>query len=328
MINNVRFNQDCSCFAVAHSRGFKVFNADPVESWVSRELGGGNGIYCATVLDRTNYLVLVCSNGPQGSPQNSAIVWNDLEETGQTLNFDSGVINVLVNRNAVVALLESEVHVLTLTFPHKTMAVFKTHSNPKGVAALTNTTLFVPGQHEGEIVVVDISAANATPTATLQCHRSAVHAIAANDRWLATASSTGTLIRVARLNTGEQVSENKGDEAPKFLRRGLDKANIWSLALSKSDKLAVLSDKGTLHVYGIGDHAANERHSLAKFPLAPKYFGDEWSSARVKTGSKDEAIVGWVADDACVIIKKNESLWEKYLLAENELVMESMKHIH
>lgn len=300
-----------------------MFNADPVENWVSRELGGGNGIYCATVLDRTNYLVLVCSNGPQGSPQNNAIVWNDLEETGQTLNFDSGVLNVLVNRNAVVAVLESEVHVLTLSSPHKTLAVFKTHTNPRGVAALTNTTLFVPGQHEGEVVVVDISAAHATPTATLQCHRSAVHAIAANDKWLATASSTGTLIRVAGLN----LEEGEKDE-PKFLRRGLDKANIWSLALSKSDKLAVLSDKGTLHVYGIGNHTSNERHSLAKFPLAPKYFGDEWSSARVKTGSKDEAVVGWVADDACVIIKKNESLWEKYVLAENELVMESMKHIH
>jgi len=58
---------------------------------------------------------------------------------------------------------------------------------------------------------------------------------------LATASDKGTLIRLYRTDTGEFLHE---------VRRGSDKAEIYSVCFSSSSKLlACSSDKGTIHIF-------------------------------------------------------------------------------
>lgn len=76
-------------------------------------------------------------------------------------------------------------------------------------------------------------------------HTSALAAIATNPAGtaLATASSTGTLIRVWDPNSSRLVKE---------LRRGTDAAEIFAVALRRDGKsLCVSSDKGTVHVWDL-----------------------------------------------------------------------------
>ena len=62
---------------------------------------------------------------------------------------------------------------------------------------------------------------------------------------LASASVKGTLIRIFDTETGRLLHE---------LRRGADRAEIWSLAFSgDSSRIVLASDKGTVHVFNVGD---------------------------------------------------------------------------
>lgn len=74
-------------------------------------------------------------------------------------------------------------------------------------------------------------------------HNGAIAALALspNGRFYATASDKGTLIRIFDVHTGRLLHE---------LRRGTERTVIWSIVFSPdSSKVAVTSDKGTLHIF-------------------------------------------------------------------------------
>lgn len=105
---------------------------------------------------------------------------------------------------------------------------------------------------------------------------------------MATASEKGTLVRLWDTKTGTQIRE---------LRRGADRADIYSLAFSaNAEWLCVSSHKGTVHIYGLtAEHDKREeenrrnkaqedsktRVSTFSFmkEILPSYFSSEWSFA-------------------------------------------------
>lgn len=147
------------------------------------------------------------------------------------------------------------------------------------------------------------------------------------------------MIRVYSTSTSRLITE---------LRRGIDKAMIFSLAISPaSSRLAVTSDKSTLHVFelpslssvsqppprpssSLSSHSAtatpsgdNRRWSLlGKLPLLPKYFSSEWSAAQAKFEGGGKGDLGWVGEDSLVAIgtggKTGEARWEKFVIIEGE----------
>jgi len=118
---------------------------------------------------------------------------------------------------------------------------YETASNPQGLCYLGSTKLVFPGRTKGQVMVVDLVNKK---TNIIPAHDSAIQSLAVSldEQLLATASRTGTLIRIWSID-GARIAE---------FRRGVDRAIIFSLAFSSSALyLAATSDKSTLHIFDL-----------------------------------------------------------------------------
>jgi hypothetical protein len=128
----------------------------------------------------------------------------------------------------------------------------ETVDNPRGLCAVcpspTNNVLACPGASKGS---VRIELYDAKVRRTVAAHEGALARLALNASGtrLATASETGTLIRVWDTATGDLLQE---------LRRGSEKADICCIAFnSTSTLLACASDKGTVHIFKLAGNVAD-----------------------------------------------------------------------
>ncbi|CAB4436430.1 unnamed protein product [Rhizophagus irregularis] len=140
----------------------------------------------------------------------------------------------------------------------------------------------------------------------------------------ASASEKGTLIRVFDTSSGKLLNE---------LRRGVDRAEIYSIAFDQSStRLCVSSDKGTVHIFNLdailgngASHSPNNgsyyaekvinnpmlspspsgnRQSSFSFmkDLLPKYFSSEWSFAHFKVIADCRCICGFGQEVNTIIV--------------------------
>ncbi|CDR39209.1 CYFA0S03e00870g1_1 [Cyberlindnera fabianii] len=326
------FNQDSSCFAVGYETGFQVFNTDPMDPKVKREFGESGGIGMVKMLYRTNYLALVGGGKNPRFPMNKVIIWDDLKtKDALNLNFFSPVLNVFLSRTKIVAVLNNKIYVHGFGSPPKSISNYETCDNPLGIAALspgayqdqatTSQILAFPARAEGHIQLVDISSAGKERNlvSIIKAHKSKIRCLALNKSgsMIASASDTGTIIRVFSTQTCTLLFE---------FRRGLDRAVVYSMEFSPNgSKLAVLSDKQTLHVYNIsGSQQQQNKHHMFKnlpVPLKPTYFNSTWSfcSIHLKDNgegfSTDKGVLGWSGENAIIILWMRGK-WEKYSIME------------
>ncbi|KAK9477569.1 WD40-repeat-containing domain protein [Lipomyces japonicus] len=310
------FNQDQECFAIGHEHGFMVYNTDPLERRVKREFVDG-GIGLVQMLHRTNYLALVGGGRTPKYPQNTVIIWDDLKNMAAiSLDFYLPVLSVLLSRTRIVVCLKTKIYVYTFSSPPVRLSVYETSDNPQGICALQNNILVFPGFTEGHIQIVDLSpqGQERSLVSIVRAHKSKIKclAISHDGSLIASASETGTIIRI-------HVSSNTA--LFHEFRRGIDRAEIHSLSFSpNSNRLALLSDKDTLHVFDTSplSGSSNRRHILSKVPLLPSYFSGEWSfvSSRVSDKRIGKGILGWASTDCIAIIWPVEALIEKYVIRE------------
>lgn len=114
-----------------------------------------------------------------------------------------------------------------------------------GFGSHVNEILAFPSRQPGQIQIVDISpiGQERNLVSIIKAHKSRIRCIALNQEgtMVASASETGTIIRVHSVINCTLLYE---------FRRGLDKAIVYSMKFSPNgSKLAVLSDKQTLHVF-------------------------------------------------------------------------------
>jgi WD repeat-containing protein 45 len=163
-----------------------------------------------------------------------------------------------------------------------------------------------PGRSHGKIQMVELDSGNVS---IIPAHSSPLRAmdLSPDGELLATASETGTLIRVFSTANCARVAE---------LRRGVDPAFIFSISISPSSTmLAVTSDKSTLHIFDLPprsnsrnsaslppnrrsespaaspgeDITANQKWGfLSKLPLLPRVFSDIYSFASAHFEMGDE----------------------------------------
>lgn len=290
----------------------------------------GKGVGLVKMLLKTNYMLLVGGGKDPIAPINKVIVWDDAKMK-PTLIFElpTPVLNCGISKKHLVIVLKSQVMVYSFSLQPQLISHFDTIDNDDGVldVLLTDDVVKVafPARTIGQIQILELQTNSTSPGSTVivKAHLARIQLIkiSRNGRLMASASETGTLIRVHDAKTSALVFE---------FRRGVDKAKITSMTFSRDDSLlAVLSDKNTLHVFKlkpngmksnkvIGD---NKTHSLNMVPLIPlpAYFHSKWSfvSGGVGSDTFDIGKIGWVDDMNIVIIWKIRGIWEKWSIVSD-----------
>lgn len=354
---NVAFNQDQSCFAVCSDNGFRVFSTYPMEMKMERDFSvatteedakkkgvisngavsvppkSNGGIAIVKMLYKTNYVALVGGGKKPRFPLNKLCIWDDLKEkTSIVLNFITPILNVHLSRTHIVVILKNMALVYSFKSRPELLFSFDTLDNDYGVSDLavsdSVSVCAFPGRAVGQIHIVDIandvSVGNSDrekkSVSLIRAHKNAIRCIclSPSGQMIASASELGTLIRVHDTRNCSLLYE---------FRRGVDNAVITDMSFSpKGSKLAILSDKSTLHVfqvYGNGTQDENKTHFLKGLPIFPTYFKSTWSFVSKEVGNKNDLVndtgtIGWADESSIVIIWKFKGIWEKFDIITND----------
>ncbi|KMZ67124.1 WD repeat domain phosphoinositide-interacting protein [Zostera marina] len=315
---HLSFNQDQVCFAAATSSGFRIFNCDPFREIFRRdfESPSGGGIGFIEMLFRCNILALVGGGPHPQYPPTKVMIWDDHQSRciGE-LSFRSQVRAVRLRRDRIVVVLDHKLFVYNFA-DLKLVQQIETVPNPRGLCALSQQQgaliLVCPGGQKGQ---VRLEHYGTKKTKFIMAHDSRIAALelSHDGEFIATASTKGTLVRIYRTSDCALLQE---------VRRGADRADIYSLAFSTSMQwLAVSSDKGTVHVFHLkvnqGLTVIEAPCSTAKpsspasqmgLPLSfikgvlPKYFNSEWSVAQFRLHEGFQYIVAFGHEKNTVVI--------------------------
>lgn len=152
----------------------------------------------------------------------------------------------------------------------------------------SNALIAFPSQQRGHVQVADISDQRRTPT-LIAAHETDIRCLAFNPEGtlLATASAKGTVIRLFDVE-GEGRRVRVGE-----MRRGTETAQIYSMAFSfDSARLAVASDKGTIHIFNLHEPTSGGDNLKQ---LIPKYLGSaprSFAHARMPTDARCQVQFG------------------------------------
>ncbi|KAL7425149.1 autophagy protein [Cryptotrichosporon argae] len=257
------FNQDFTCIAAGHKKGYTILNCDPYGKIHSKNDGGGIAI--VEMLFCTSLVALVGSPEASGSsPRKLSIVNTKRQSTICELLFPTSVLAVKMNRKRLVVVLESEIYIYDIS-TMKLLHTIESGSNPHAVCTLSSSSersyIAYPSPPSNSAGALSSSAPTTSPIATrtgdvllfdtlnlsaltvVQAHKNPIAALTLNadGTLLATASEQGTVIRVFSIPSGQKLWQ---------FRRGTAAARIFSLNFNlTSTLLAVSSASSTIHMY-------------------------------------------------------------------------------
>ncbi|KAI5399195.1 variant 2, Autophagy- protein 18a [Lathyrus oleraceus] len=206
---SLSFNQDHTCFSASTKTGFRVFSCDPLRQ-LFRRVFPGVGFSHVEMLHQTNILALVGGGLHPQFPRSSVVIWDDYRcESVGMLSFRSAVRGVRLRQDWIVVVLEFMVFVYRFV-DLKVLCQFGTCENPKGLCVVSqlkeSMVLVCPGLQRGH-VRVEHYPKNKINYIRAHDSRLACLALTIDGKFLATASTKGTLIRVFDTGNGALLQE-------------------------------------------------------------------------------------------------------------------------
>ncbi|KAK3364520.1 WD40-repeat-containing domain protein [Lasiosphaeria hispida] len=316
VVLSITFNDDCSCFAVGLNTGFCIFFAETCALRTARDFNAGVGL--VQMMGKANYLGLVGGGKQPKFAGNKLILWDDLKsKSALDISALTPVRGVQLSKERIVVVLQNSVRVFKFAKPPTLLSAYETANNPWGLCCMSARRIAFPGRTTGHVQLVEIATGNVS---IIPAHSSGLRAIqmSPDGELLATASETGTLIRIFSTANCARLTE---------LRRGIDPATIFSLAFNPAGTmLACTSDKFTLHIFDVphpkrpappvaanaaqppsprradGGHAAGPSENsgdgkgkwgiLSKIPMMPRLFSDVYSFASAPFEAGEEPVIG------------------------------------
>ena len=256
------------------------------------------------MLAKSNIFALVGGGKNSRYPPNKVIVWDDhyLRPVGE-LSFTTEIKSVKLSFSRVYVVLETTIYIFTLRNLYL-QEMISTWPNPRGVCSLSFTVdhevFAFPGAYRGHALVKNFKDST---DRLIEAHETGLACLCLNKdgTLLATCSDKGTLVRIFLIDKKELIQE---------LRRGIDRAEIYSLAFHNSSKwIACSSDTGTVHVYSIISEVQNRKLGLKFFKkIIPKYFESEWSIVHFKV--KDcRTRCAFVGDELKIVVITDDGMF-------------------
>ncbi|GMI90515.1 homolog of yeast autophagy 18C [Hibiscus trionum] len=337
---SVSWNQDYGCFASGTSQGFRVYNCQPFKEIFRPDLTIG-GFKIVEMLFRCNILALVGGGSNSHYPPNKVIIWDDVQSRCiAEFAFRFEVRAVKLRQDRIVLVLEHKIYVFSF-MDLKLLHQILTLANPRGLCCLSyhsNTSVLAcPGLSRGQVRVEHFGL-NVMKLINAHDSHIACLTLTFDGLLLVTASTKGTLIRIFNTMDGTRLQE---------VRRGVDRADIYSLAFSPNAQwLAVSSDKRTVHIFHLrvrvfGEDSSSRQSSvqgpalfhqnsstsldalispstganpgsLLSFMrgLLPKYFSSEWSFAQFHLPEDThQFIAAFGSQNTVIIVRMNGSFY-------------------
>lgn len=301
---SLQFNQDQGCFSCAMESGLRIYNVEPLAPKLRLEKDVVGSVSRVEMLNRTNLIAIVGGGKMPKFDENTVLIWDDFQKTFVVeLTFPSWVLNVKLTRDKIVVVLTQQIYVYSFPNNPQKLFTFDTRPNPQGVCAVSPSSirqiLVFPGHKQGSIQIPDLSLVEtgiSSSPVTINAHQGEIQCIAINQegKWVATASTKGTLIRVFDTMTRQLVIE---------LRRGSDPATLYCINFSNdSNYLCASSDKGTVHVFALGDTSLNRRSTLAKVGMKGQYVESQWDVTNFTVSAECACICAFVQQSSIVAV--------------------------
>lgn len=285
----VHFNQSHTSFTVTTERGYILYLTNPLKKMSECDLGGGVSI--AAQMYETNFFGLVGGGKSPAFPTCKFVLWDDFKQCAVTEEvMKDRILAVKINHNVVAIVTRKNAKLYSIKNMEKMYKV-KTASNPTGMCALSSSKgsyFLAPGVTPGDVVMLDYE--TGVQRTFAGCHEHPLRCIAINttfeepdkahkdgDRYFATASEHGTLVKIFDITTGKKVDE---------FRRGSDSSTIYSIDFSRDFKcIAVTSAKGTVHVFSLSKDYGNVGSRMNFLSSVVGYLDSQWSPFSIDFGS-------------------------------------------
>ncbi|KAK4238443.1 WD40-repeat-containing domain protein [Achaetomium macrosporum] len=293
-LNFVTFNQDHSCLAVGTTKGFRIYHTDPFSKVFKSDEGR---VSLIEMLFSTSLVALVLS------PRHLVIQNTKRGSIICELTFPTAVLAVRLNRKRLAVVLEEEIYLYDIS-NMALLTTIATSPNPNGIFSLSPSsencymTYPLPKPREdqgerrpahapplsalvpptsGEVIVYDTVALKAVNV--IEAHRSPLSCVALNSEGtrLATASETGTIIRVFSVPDGQKLFQ---------FRRGTIPSSIYSMSFNlASTLLCVSSASETVHIFRLANPKSTTSAGGAARPES-----ENQSSPRTNRWSRSRSI--------------------------------------
>ncbi|KAI3341691.1 protein-vacuolar targeting protein Atg18 [Ustulina deusta] len=296
-LNFITFNQDHSCLAVGTSKGFRIYHTDPFSKIFSSNDGN---ISIIEMLFSTSLVALILS------PRHLIIQNTKRGSVICELSFPSAVLAVRLNRKRLCVVLEDSIYLYDIANMSLLQRI-DTSPNPGAICALSPSSencyfaypLPKPRDDSGEkrprhAPPASLSYAPVTSgdvliydTLTLkvvnvvEAHRSPLSCISLNNdgTLLATASETGTIIRVFSVPKGQKLYQ---------FRRGTYPSTIYSMSFNMaSSLLCVSSTSDTIHIFRLQQPGPGISNSTSPVTTPGSPRADRWSRSHSYDSGND-----------------------------------------
>ncbi|XP_065910164.1 WD repeat domain phosphoinositide-interacting protein 4-like [Dysidea avara] len=311
---NIRFNQDQGCFACGLESGFRIYNVHPLTEKTRQDFDEVGGVSHVEMLNRCNLLAIVGGGHSPKYPERNVMIWDDLKKKMICeITFHSPVLSVRLRVNKLIVVSWDEINVFKFPDPVEHYRTIQTQPNPKGLCEVTcgvQQLLLYPADHQvGKLQVYDIDSGTNTRRVSkvIDAHQNAIACIAVSrdGNKVATASTKGTLIRVSHIH---------GESKPVELRRGTDHATIQCINFSHDGSfLCVSSDKGTVHIFALGNLELNTKSKLAQVGLFGAYSESLWGLAQFTIPNESPCLCAFGSDNKSVVAVCMDGSFYRYL---------------